>query len=64
MEMDGKEAVGSIQGQEYCHVSGVCVSNKTGFGFDDLIYWTFMKLVTTVHQSVSDTLSSSDWTLH
>jgi hypothetical protein len=43
------------------HVSGVCVTDKTGFGFDDRIYWTFIQLITTVHRSV--TLSSSDWTL-
>jgi hypothetical protein len=46
-----------------CPVSGVCVINKTGFGFDDRIYWTFMQLITTFEKSLSDTLSSSsDWT--
>jgi hypothetical protein len=34
----------------YCHVSGDCVTNKTGFGFDDRIYWTFVQLVTTSSQ--------------
>jgi hypothetical protein len=48
----------------YRHVPGVCVTNKTGSGFDDQIYWTFIQLVTTFHKSPSDTLSSSDWTLH
>jgi hypothetical protein len=31
---------------------GVCVSYKTGFGFDDRIYWTFIQLVT-FHKSLS-----------
>jgi hypothetical protein len=48
----------------YCYISEVCVTNKTSFGFDDRIYWTFIQQVTTVHKSLSDTLSSSsDWTL-
>jgi hypothetical protein len=35
------------------------VTWKTGFGFYDKIYWTFIQLDTTVHKSPSDTLSSS-----
>jgi hypothetical protein len=30
----------------YCHVSGVCMTNKTGFGFDDRIYWTCLQQFT------------------
>jgi hypothetical protein len=26
----------------YCHISGGCVTIKTGFGFDYRIYWTFI----------------------
>jgi hypothetical protein len=29
----------------------ICVTYKTGFGFDDRIYWTFIHLVTAVHKS-------------
>jgi hypothetical protein len=40
-------------------------TNTTGFGYDGRIYWTFIPLVTRVHKSLSDTLSSSsDWALH
>jgi hypothetical protein len=35
------------------------VTNKTGFGFDDRIYWTFIQLITTFYISLSDPLSSS-----
>jgi hypothetical protein len=41
------------------------VTNKTGFGFDDGIYWTFIRLVITVHISLPDKLPSfSGWPLH
>jgi hypothetical protein len=30
-----------------CHISGVSVTYKTGFEFDDQIYWTFIQFVTT-----------------
>jgi hypothetical protein len=35
------------------------MTNKTDFGFDNRFYWIFVQLVTTVHRSLSDTLSSS-----
>jgi hypothetical protein len=28
----------------YCHIWGVCVTNITGSGFDDWIYWHFLQL--------------------
>jgi hypothetical protein len=33
-------------GRGYSHALGVCVANKTGFGYDDRIYRTFIQLVT------------------
>jgi hypothetical protein len=60
-----QESFDTLKNTEYCHVPAVCVTNKTGFGFDDRIYWAVIRLVTTVHISLFDTLSSSsDWTLH
>jgi hypothetical protein len=38
---------------ENCHVLGVCVTYKMGFGFDDRIYWIFIKPVATFHKSLS-----------
>jgi hypothetical protein len=29
----------------YTHILEVCVTYKTGFGFDNRIYWTFIQLV-------------------
>jgi hypothetical protein len=52
-----------LQRLKYFHVSGVCVTYKTGFGSDDLLYCIFMQLVTTFHKSQSSTgHSTSDHT--
>jgi hypothetical protein len=40
------------------------MTNMTGLEFDDQIYWAYIQLFMTVHKSLSDTLSSSDWTFH
>jgi hypothetical protein len=34
---------------------GVCVTYKTGFGFNDRIYWACIQLVTAFHKSLSST---------
>jgi hypothetical protein len=40
----------------FCHKLGVWAwLTKRGFGFEDLIDWTFIQLVTTIHKSVSST---------
>jgi hypothetical protein len=40
---------------KYCNVLGVCVTHKTGFGFNERIYWTFIQLVTTFQTSLHST---------
>jgi hypothetical protein len=37
----------------YCQASGVSVTNKTGSGFHNRIYWTSIQLVTAVHISLT-----------
>jgi hypothetical protein len=49
----------AVSNSEYCQVSKVCVTNETGFESDDPIYLTFIKLVTTVHKSLSSSAGYS-----
>jgi hypothetical protein len=43
--------------EQYFHISGLYVTNKMGFGYDDRVHWTFI-FVTTVQKSLSDKLTS------
>jgi hypothetical protein len=42
----------------YCHVWGVCMTNITGSGFDDRIYWHFFTI--TISNNSSQSLVSYD----
>jgi hypothetical protein len=48
----------SVTRESYCPVFGVCVTYKTGFGFDDRLYLTFINLLQhfTKHYFRLDTL--------
>jgi hypothetical protein len=50
---------------KYIHVLGFCLTNKTDFGFDDRIYWTFYTTCLNISQiTVFDwRLSTSDHTI-
>jgi hypothetical protein len=38
---------------KYCQILGVYLTYKTGYGFDDRIYWSFIQFVTSFHRSLS-----------